>query len=164
MLKEKIQEDLSLAVKNSDEIARSVLRMILAASTNKEKEKRYKISKNDTKIKEEELVKKSELSEEEMMDIIFSEAKKRKESILEFEKGNRDELARKEKSELVFLEKYLPAQLSEDELRKITEDTIVKTGAKSQKDIGKIMAEIMPKIKGKADGSAITKIIKEILP
>jgi len=162
-LKKKIQNALTKAVKESDEVSRSTLRMLSAAILNKEKEKRYKISKGEPELNEEELVKKSNLTDEEVIEVISSEAKKRKESILEFEKGKREDLIKKEKAELEVLEKYLPEQLSEEEIKKIIKEAIDKVGAKEIKDMGRVMAEIMPKVKGRADGSRVSKIVKELL-
>lgn len=142
-LKKKIKSDLNEALKNGDEIGRSTLGMVLAAVINKE------------------LAKAKEITGEETLEIIFSEVKKRKESITAFEKGNRRDLVEKEKKEIVILQKYLPEQMPEEELRKIIKQAIDKTGAAAMKDMGKIMAEIMPKIKGKADGSLVSKIVKE---
>jgi len=162
-LKGKIQNDLQGAVKNREELKSSVLRLLLAAVFNKEKEKRYKLSKEKPELNEKDLEEKSQLNDEEVIDVIFSEAKKRKESIGEFEKGKRTDLVEKEKKELEILEKYLPEQFSEEELKKIIKEAIEKTGAKNIKDIGKVMAELMPKIKGKADGGSVGRIVKELL-
>jgi len=165
MLKEKIRENLNSSLKEKKELATSVLRLINAAILNKEKEKRYKISKEKPagEIKEEELEKESQLTDEEIIDVISSEIKKRKESIVLFEKGGRQDLADKEKKEAEILGKYLPEQLSEEEVKKIVEETVKKVGAKEIKDMGKVMAELMPKIKGKADGFLVSKIVKELL-
>lgn len=160
MLKQQIQSDTLSAAKNKEEIALSVLRMLRAAILSKEKEKRYKLSKSMT---EAELEEKSALTDAEIIETISSEAKKRKESIIAFEKGNRPELVEKEKKELEILMKYLPEQIGEEELKKMVKDAIDKVGAKEIKDMGKVMAELMPKVKGKADGGAISKIAKELM-
>jgi len=162
-LKEKIQEDLKNSLKEKNEIFVSTLRMLLAAVGNKETEKRTKIWKQKSDLKPEELEKESQLTEDELIEVIFSEVKKRRESILEFEKGKREDLANKEKAEIEVLQKYLPEQLSEEEIRKIVKDVIDKVGAKETKDMGKVMAELMSKIKGKADGSLVSRIVKESL-
>jgi len=111
MLKEKIQEDLNSALKEKKELEVSVLRLLLSAIFNKEKEKRYKLSKEKPELKEEELEKESELTDEKVIDVISSEIKKRKESILEFEKGKRMDLVEKEKAEMEVLQKYLPKEV-----------------------------------------------------
>ncbi len=163
MLKQKIQNDLTKAIKGGDEISRSTLRMLLAAILNKEKEKRYKISKTEPDSTEKELAEKSVLTDGELIEVISSEVKKGKEAILEFKKGEREDLVKKEKAETEILQKYLPKQLSEEELKKIIKEAVEKVGAKEIKDMGKVMAEIMPKVKGKADGSEVSKIVKELL-
>ncbi len=178
-LKQKIRQDLTAALREKKELELSVLRMLNAAIINKEKEKRYKISKVKTelgeenkssltpfanaRVTEEELEKESGLLEDEVLEIISSEIKKRKEAALLFEKGKRMDLSEKEKEEAKILEKYLPEQLSEEEIKKLAREIIKKNGAKEIKEMGKIMAELMPKIKGRADGSLVSKIIRELL-
>jgi len=163
MLKDKIQSDLTQALKRGDEITRSTLRMLLAAILSKEKEKRYKISKGEPKLTEKELTEKSCLTDEEVIEVISSEIKKRKEAILGFEKGERKELAEKEKSEMEILGKYLPEQLSEEEIERLVKEAIEEVGAEDIKDMGKVMAVLMPKVKGKADGNIISRTVKEFL-
>jgi len=162
-LKEKIQEDLKKSQKERDELKVSVLRLLLSSILNKEKEKRYKIYQMNTNIVEKELNDKSNLSDEEILEVVSSEIKKRREAALEFEKGKRQDLAEKEKKEMEILKSYLPEQMSEEEIRKLVKDIISKVGAKEQKDIGKVMAQLMPKVKGKADGSLVSGIVKELL-
>jgi len=162
-LKERIQNDLKGAVKNREELKSSVLRLLLAAIFNKEKEKRYRLSKQKPEFEEKDLEKESQLTGEEVIDVISSEIKKRKESIELFEKGKRDDLVEKERKEKEILEKYLPAQLTEEEIKKLTKEAIEKVGATEMKDMGKVMAELMPKVKGRADGNLVSKIVKELL-
>jgi len=150
MLKENLQKDLNNFLKEKNQTGVNTVRLLLAAILLKEKEKKYK-TKEET------------LTDEEVLEVIFSEAKKRKESILEFEKGGRDDLVAKEKAELEILQKYLPEQLSDEELRKIVKEAVEKVGAKDMKDIGKIMGQVMSKVKGKADGSRVNIIAKELL-
>ncbi|HXK32188.1 MAG TPA: GatB/YqeY domain-containing protein [Candidatus Paceibacterota bacterium] len=152
-LKEKIQSELNLSIKGNKPLAVSVFRQLLAAFLNKEKEKRFK-------SKEE---KEALLTDEEAMEVIAFEAKKRKESIVEFEKGNRKDLADKEKEELAILSAYLPEQMPEEEIRKLVKEAIEKTGASEMKDMGKVMQELMPQVKGKADGNLVGQIVKEFL-
>ena len=163
MLKVKIQEGLKAALIQKKELELSVLRMLLAAISNKETEKRTKIWKAKPELKSEELEKESQLADEEILEVVSSEIKKRKESILEFEKGGRNELAEKEKTEMEILKIYLPEQLPEEEVKKLVKEAVEKVGAKEMKDMGKVMAELMPKVKGKADGSLVSKIVKESL-
>ena len=162
-LKEIIQGDLNEAIKGKEELRCSVLRMVIAAILNREKEKRYKLTKEKPDLKESELAKESQLTDEEVIEVVSSEIKKRRESVAGYEKGGRDELAEKEKKEIEILQKYLPEQLSEEELKKLVQEAIDKVGAKEQKDMGKVMAELMPSVKGKADGSLISKVVKELL-
>jgi len=151
--KEKIQKDLNEAVKAKEELKTSVLRLLLAAILNKEKEKRYRLKEEKDAL----------LNDEETLEVILSEAKKRKESIELYGKGGREELVEKEKKELGILQKYLPEQISEDELSSLVQAAIAKVGAKEMKDMGKIMAVLMPQIKGRADGNLVSKIVKELL-
>jgi uncharacterized protein YqeY len=163
MLKQQIQADSKEALKKGEDFALGVLRMLLASISSKEKEKRYKISKEKPEIKEQDLIKNSELSEEEIIDAVSSEVKKRKDAIVLYEKGNRQELVDKEKREIEVLQKYLPEQLSSEELKKLVEESIIKTEAKEMKDMGRVMSDLTPKIKGKADGGQVSKMVKEIL-
>jgi uncharacterized protein YqeY len=169
----KIQEDLTTALKEKREIEVSALRMLKAAIFNKEKEKRYKLSKEKSEAELEKMGKESEeakklekesaLTDEEVIEVISSEIKKRKEAIDLYEKGNRPELAGKEKKEVEILQSYLPEQLSEEEIKKIAEETIRKVGAEEVKDMGKVMGIITSQVKGKADMSLVSKIVKESL-
>lgn len=163
MLKQQIQLDSKEALKKGDEFSLGVLRMLLASISAKEKEKRYKILKEEPEIKEQNLIKSSELSEGEIIDAISSEVKKRKDAIVLYEKGNRQELADKEKKEIEVLQKYLPEQLSLEEIKKFVEESITKTEAKEIKDMGKVMSDLNPKIKGRADGGKVSQIVKSIL-
>lgn len=163
MLKHKIQSDTTNALKQGNQEVAGVLRLILAAITSKEKEKRYKISKQKPDLEEKELQVQSELTDEEITNTLYSEIKKRKEAIALYEKGGRQELADKERKEIDILQKYLPEQLSAEKLKKLVEESVSKVGAKEIKDMGKIMADLMPKVKGKADNSEISRIAKELL-
>lgn len=162
-LKQKIQGDLVKAVKGGDENTRSTLRFLSAAILSKEKEKRYKIAKAQPQSTEKELAEKSVLTDEEAIEVIASEVKKRKEAIFEFEKGKREDLVKKEKAEMEVLKKYLPEQMSEGEIKKLVQEAIQKIGAKEIRDMGKVMAELMPKIKGRADGAMVSNVVKQIL-
>ncbi len=163
MLKHQIQTDVTDALKQGNAKVAEVLRMTISAINAKEKEKRYKISKEKANASEETLVKESELADEEIISVLSSEIKKRKDAIALYEQGNRPELAEREKEEIAMLQKYLPEQISPDELKKLIEESINKVEAKEMKDMGKVMADLAPKVKGRADNSEISKIIKEIL-
>ena len=161
MLRERINSDIKQAMIAKNELLLLVLRGINAAIKNKEIEKRTKLSKNEHDVvKLEELCK---LSDEEILDVISSEAKKRKDSIVEFEKGNRQDLVDKETKELEILKQYLPEQMSEDAIKNIVKRAIEETKAFGPKDTGKVMAKIMSQVKGKADGSMVSKIVGELL-
>lgn len=172
-LKIKIEENFINALRNQEELTLSTLRLIKAAVLNKEKEKRFKISKTDPafakatagkeKIKEGDLVEKSALTDEEIIDLIFSEIKKRKEAIVLYRQGKREELAKKEENEIEILKKYLPEQISEKDIENLAKEAIKNIGAKSISDIGKVMKELMPKLKGKAEPQVITAIIKKLI-
>jgi len=162
-LKQQIQNSTTEALKSKDSFVVGTLRMLLASIITKEKDKRYRISKEHPDFVEDKLVKESELTDEQIIEVISSEIKKRKDAIVLYEQGNRPELAEREKKEIEILIKYLPEQLSEDELRKLVQESIAKVGATEMRDTGKIMADLNPKIKGKADNSEISKIIKELL-
>jgi len=161
--KEKIRQDLLSALKEKRELEVLTIRQLLAAITNKEKEKRFKASKEKPDSNEQYLEKESQLNEEEIVEAVSSEAKKRKEAIAGFESGKRMDLAEKEKKELEILKKYLPEQISEEELKKIIKEAVEKTGAQAIKDMGRVMAELAPKVKGKADGSVVSAFVKELL-
>lgn len=163
MLKQQIQDDAVKALKSGDKFASGVFRMILASVISKEKDKRYKIAKKHSGIKEEELVKESQLTDEELVEIILAEVKKRRDAITLFEQGGRQELADNEKKEILVIKKYLPEQISAKELKKLVLESIKKVKAEELKDMGKVMLDLGPKVKGKADASEISRIVKEIL-
>lgn len=185
MLKEKIQTDLRESLKSGDSLKRVVLGSLLASVTNKEKEKRLKLSKE---VKDaDELESKSLLTDEEVIEVLGSEVKKRKEAKEQYEKGGRPELAKKEEDEFKILSEYLPPQLSEEEVIKIVKEAVAKlkgeAGASSEQsergergrkgaseakspprvDMGRVMNEIMAKVKGQADGSQVSALVKKEL-
>ncbi len=162
-LREQIKADLKAALLAREEEKVTTLRLLFAAVQNKEKENRYTISKKNPDAAPEELDKESQLSKEELLDALGSEAKKRRESIEAFEKGGRQEMADKEKRELAILEVYLPAQLSEEEIAILVKEAITESGAQDIKDMGKVMALLSSKTKGRADGATVSRIVKEQL-
>ncbi|MBU1178842.1 GatB/YqeY domain-containing protein [Patescibacteria group bacterium] len=147
-MKKSIQNDLKESLKKKDENRISVLKMILAAINNAE-----------IKLKKKE----DGLSEEETQKAIKSEAKKRSEAIEAYTKANRPELAEKEQKELLIIKSYLPEELSDEEIEKIAEEVIQKTGANSAQDFGKIMKEVLAKTQGRADGKKTSEIVKNML-
>ncbi len=159
-LKETIQTDLKEVLRQRDELKISVLRMLLAAIFNKEKEKRARLSKTEEIEKLEEL---SKLTDEEVLEVISSEVKKHKDSIEQYEKGNRPDLVEGEKKELEILMSYLPEQMSQEDIRKLVKEKIDELGASGPKDIGKVMGALMPQLKGRAEGNLVNKIVQEAL-
>ena len=162
-LREQITADIKEALFAKEEERVTTLRLLFAAVQNKEKENRYAISKKNPDSTPEELDKESQLLTEELMGIVATEAKKRREAIEAFEKGGRQEMADKEKRELSILEAYLPAQLTEEEITTLVAKAITESGANNMKDMGKVMAQLAQATKGKADGAIVSKIVKEQL-
>ena len=161
MLKERLKKEQKTALKSGDTVRRTLIGMVMTSIKNKEIEKRTKLSKtiNDPA----QLDTESQLTEDEMIDVIASEVKRRKDSIVEFKKGGRPELAEAEKAEADMLMAYLPEQLSDDQVREIVKKAIADTGATEAKDMGKVIGAVMPQVKGKADGSRVSAIVKEEL-
>ena len=146
-LREKISADLINAMKAKEEIKVSALRMLKAAVMKFEVSGGQKVEAND----------------EQIIQIIGKEVKQRKDSIDAFKKGGREDLVKGEEAELKILAAYLPAQMSEDEVRLIVKEVVTQTGASSKADIGKVMGGIMPRVKGKADGQMVNRIVGELL-
>lgn len=153
MLKKDIQTATIEAMKDKDSFVVGTLRMLSASILTKEKEKKYK-----EKIEGEAV-----LTDDEVISVISSEIKKRKDAIALYVQGNRPELAEREQKEIDVLIKYLPAQLSVEDIKKLVAESIAKVGAKEMKDMGKVMADLTPKVKGKADSGEVSKIVKELL-
>ncbi len=148
MLKDKIQEDLKQAMLDKAEEKLSTIRMLKSAL------QYYEIQKGGAGY---------EATDEDVVEVVGREIKKRKESIELYEKGSRQELADKEKKEMEVLQKYLPEQLSQEDVRKIVDDAISSTGASTMQDMGKVMGVISPQIKGKADGGFVSGLVREKL-
>ncbi|RMG71146.1 MAG: GatB/YqeY domain-containing protein [Nitrospirae bacterium] len=144
-IKEKIDSDLKEALKSGDSLSVSILRLLKSAIKNKEIEKS------------------SPLSDEDVLSVLSSQAKQLREAISEYEKAGRHELAEKERKELSVLQRYLPEQLSEEELRKLIAEVIAETGASTPRDMGKVMKTLMPRVKGRADGKVVNQMVKEML-
>lgn len=145
-LKETLQKDLMDAMRSKDEASLSAIRLLKTAIMKVETAGEQKTA-----------------TDEEIIQLVGKEIKQRKDAIEQFEKGGRMELAEKEKAELKVLEKYLPPQLGEDEIRAIIKEAMAATGASSKADIGKLMGAIMPKTKGKADGGLVNRLVQEAL-
>ncbi|MBR1760133.1 MAG: GatB/YqeY domain-containing protein [Schwartzia sp.] len=114
-------------------------------------------------VRQQEIDGKKELSDEDVLAVISKEVKQRRDSIEDFQKGGRDDLVAEAEAEIAILMEYLPEQLSEDEVRSLVKEAVAKSGATSPKDMGKVMKELMPKVKGRADGKLVNGIVKEFL-
>ena len=144
-LKERLADDLKSAMKNKDVIRKNVVQMARAAVLQVEKDNRIT------------------LDDEGVLEVIAKQMKQRRDSLPDYEKSGRDDLIAELKAEMDVLAEYLPKQLSREELYVIVEEAVKATGASSMKDMGKIMAAVMPKTKGIADGRVINEIAKELL-
>lgn len=144
-LKDKLKDDLKASMKSQDKMSMAVLRML----------------NSDIKNKEIELIK--EIGDDEIVKIIKSNVKKRKDAIGLYMQGNRTDLAKQEEQELLVLQRYLPKEMDEAILREIVKNVISKTGLKKSTDFGALMKEIMKETKGNADGKTASAIVKEEL-
>jgi uncharacterized protein YqeY len=144
-LEERLVEEMNQALKSNDKLRLSTIRMIRSALKNKEIELRKK------------------LEDEEVVKVIQVMVRKGEESVEQFQAGGRMDLVEKEKKELEILKSFLPQPLSREEILEIIEQSIQETQASSQKDIGKVMKSVIPKIGGKADGKLINQLVKERL-
>ena len=114
-------------------------------------------------IKNIEIDEKRELNDDEVLAVLVKEVKMRQDSLEEFAKAGREELVEQAKQEIAILRKYLPEQLSDEELRALVEEAVAETGAAGPKDMGKVMAALMPKTRGRADGKRINTMVRELL-
>jgi uncharacterized protein YqeY len=144
-LSERIDNDFKEAMKARDKKRTGAIRLIRADLQRRAKEKR------------------EELTDEEVVGALVSQAKQRKDSIEQFTEGGRQDLADIEIAELAVINGYLPEQMGEDEVRKIVSETIAATGATGPKEMGKVMGALMPKVKGKADGKLVNQLVRELL-
>ena len=130
---------------------------------NKEKDKLSVIRMIKASIQNEAIKTGNELSEDEELTVLSREVKQRKDSLHEFDKAGRQDLVEKIRTELQYVELYMPKQLSEEEVSEIVKQAISETGASSKAEMGKVMAVIMPKVKGKAEGSLVNKLVQQHL-
>ena len=146
-LKDKLTADMKDAMKarEAGKLRLSVIRLVRGA------------------IRQQEIDGQKELSDEDVLGVISKEVKQRRDSIEDFQKGGRDDLVAEAEAEIAVLMEYLPQQLSEDEVRNLVKEAIAASGAASPKDMGKVMKELMPKVKGRADGKLVIGIVKELL-
>ena len=144
-LKDKLQEDWIIALKSKNRFKANVITMAKAAVLHAEK------------------IDGSKLDDEAIITIIAREVKQRKEAIIEFQKGNRQDLVDQNNNEIEILHEYLPMQLTSIEVSEIIKNAVIETGATSAKEMGKVMSAIMPKVKGRADGKLVSDLVKQIL-
>jgi uncharacterized protein YqeY len=143
-LKEQLNEDMKAAMKAKDKDTLAVIRMVKAAISNKE-------------------IEDGELDDTAVLGILAKEVKQRQDTLNEVSKAGRDDLVEQNQKEIGILQGYLPEQLSDEELRQIIEKAVSDSGASSLADMGKVMGIVQPEIKGRADGSKASQIVKEIL-
>lgn len=148
MTKQQLKEELKQSMLARDELKTSTLRMIISALGY------YEIEKGGAGY---------EATDEDVQQVLAKQAKQRRDSIEQFKAGGRDELAEKESKELTIVESYLPKQMEEEEVKKLVDEAIKETGAATASDMGKVMSALMPKVKGKADGSLVSRIVREKL-
>ncbi len=144
-LPQRLQIDLKSAMREKDQTRLMTVRSILAAITSKEKEGG------------------GALTDEDYVAIVQRQAKQRRDAADQFESAGRDDLAEKERKELTLIEEYLPRQLSDDEIRTHVQAIVERTGASSQKDMGRVMGEAMKSLRGQADGNRVRQIVQELL-
>jgi len=146
-LKEKLQADLTDAIRSRNEVVSGTVRMLLAAITNEE------VAGKAAKV----------LTDAEIITVLSREAKKRREAVEAYTQAKRDDLAGKEKAEAAVIANYLPEQLGEDEIKKLIADAIAETDAKGPAGMGLVMKVLQPKIAGKADGGVVSGLVKAAL-
>ena len=146
-LKEKLQADLTDAIRSRNEVVSGTVRMLLAAITNEE------VAGKAAKV----------LTDAEIITVLSREAKKRREAVEAYTQAKRDDLASKEKAEAAVIANYLPEQLSEDEIKKLIQAAIAETDAKGPTGMGLVMKVLQPKIAGKADGGVVSGLVKAAL-
>jgi len=145
MLNEQIQKDLEAAMKGKEELKVSTLRLLMAEIRNKQIEKQ------------------EEPNDEEIIALIRKAVKQRQEAIESYQKGERNDLAEKEKSEMAILSNYLPQELSASEVEKVVKEVIGEVGVSGPQDFGKVMNGVMNKLKGKVDGAKVAEAVKKLI-
>ncbi len=146
-LKQRLRDDLTTAIKARDELVASTVRMALTAVTTEE------VAGESART----------LTDDEVLAVLTREAKKRREAATAFDGAGRTEMAARERAELQVLERYLPAQLSDDELAEIVEAAVAETGASSPADMGRVMKLVQPRVAGRADGARVAAEVRRRL-
>ncbi len=144
-LKDRLSAEFKDALKNKDSIRKNVINMVRAA------------------IKQYEVDHREELDEQGVQNVIAKQIKMRKDALKDFEKGGREDLIAEYKAEIDVLSQYMPKQLTEEQITQIVKDAMLETGIQDKKGMGKLMGAVMPKVKGKADGNIVRKVVENIL-
>jgi len=144
-IKDRLSAEMKDAMRARDSVKVSTIRMVLSS------------------VKYKEIEKGGPLDDDGMVSVLATAAKQRKEAIEQYRKGGRDDLAEKESSELAVIESFMPQQMSPEEVEEVVKKAITDTGASAPKDMGRVMKELMPQLKGKADGKLINELVKKHL-
>lgn len=144
-LKERLAHDLKDAMRAKDQSRLLAIRSLLTAITEREKEGG------------------GPLSDDDLLAIVQKQAKQRRDAAEQYDDAGRDDLAQKERDELAVLGRYLPEQLSDDEIRRIVHEIVTRSGATSMKDMGRVMGEAMTELKGRADGNRVRQVVQDLL-
>lgn len=145
MIKEALARDLKDAMRAKEKVRLSAIRMIQAAITEKEKAGAGPVS------------------DEEVLQIVVKQAKQRRDAITQFQEAGRDDLAEREAAELGYIEQYLPAQASDEDIHRVVHAIVQRTGATTMKDMGRVMGEAMSELRGQAEGARIQAVVRELL-
>lgn len=144
-LQNRLQQDMQAAIRDRDELRRDTLRMVVSAAYNAQKQAGR------------------ELTDEEVISVLAREVKTRRESVEAFTSGGRVEAAAKEQAEIAIISAYLPEQIGADELARLVAQAVEESGATSPRDMGKVMAVLMPRVKGRADGKQVSALVAQEL-
>lgn len=144
-LKERFEEDLKKAMRERDVLHRSVIRLIRS------------------EVQNEEIARQKPLDDDGVVGILSRQVRQRRESIIEFRKGKREDLVKREEAELSVIQEYLPRQLTEDELTGLVQEVITESGARGPSDKGKVMGKLMPQVRGRAQGSEVEVVVAKLL-
>ncbi len=144
-LQERLAEDVKNAMRQHDDVRRDTLRMVRSA------------------VRYEEINQQKPLDDAGVINVLAKMARQHQESIAEFTRGNRPEMVKKEEAELVIVRSYMPQQLTREELAELARKAIAEVGAKGPQDMSKVMGKMMPQVRGKADGNAVSQVVRELL-
>jgi uncharacterized protein YqeY len=145
VLQERVDAALVVAMKGREAVRVSTLRMVRSALQNREIEQR------------------APLAEDDVLQVLATQAKQRRESIEQFRAGGREDLASREEAELAILQEFLPREMNTEELRDVVETAVAEVGAGGPKDLGRVMGVLMPQLRGRADGGVVSRLVREVL-